>query len=146
MLPIFVAVGFHHHSAGDGASCLSPNQSNSRLEILFHRAILTGMTTPNDSDALKMPCEQCVDLCKSFRISLPDELRQVLRVAHDFVERGILEPLPQDSPFTDPYEKVSPDGPWDDLVYLRFKCLHCQRTFQLSCDTYHGGGHWKPKN
>lgn len=89
-------------------------------------------------------CAECEDLRIKFDISHPSELRKAMRVAKDNVADGTLCVVGgNDEAWATPFDQVSAEGPWDDIVHYKFKCNHCGRKFLLSAETYHGrGGSW----
>jgi hypothetical protein len=89
-------------------------------------------------------CPSCQDLDVEFAIRTPGELATAIRIAQANVADGTLEPLePQPGRLlgdTPPIASINSDGPWADFVFYLFHCPTCGTQFELSAETYHGGG------
>ena len=90
-------------------------------------------------------CEKCKDLNTIFRISMPGDLKQAIRVAKDNVADGTISVIENAEKISQPFFQLSESGTWDDIVHYEFKCNSCGQKFHLVAETYHGtGGEWKP--
>ena len=94
-----------------------------------------------------MSCDKCKDLNTVFRINMPGDLKQAIRIAKQNVADGTISVVDNETgQWSMPFEQLSQNG-WDDLVYFVFSCTLCGQKFLLSAETYHGaGGEWKPLN
>lgn len=95
-----------------------------------------------------MACEQCEELCVRYSIRLPLELRRAIRLASEYIsDNTIVEVIPEESPFSVPFNELSKGARWDDYVEYHFRCLSCDERFWLHAETYHGsGGYWEPRD
>lgn len=92
-------------------------------------------------------CPNCKDLNTVYRIRLPHELKQALRIAKQNVADNTISVVENESGlYCQPFNDVSDSGEWEgDVVHYVFKCNICGKKFELSAETYHGsGGKWKP--
>ncbi len=89
-------------------------------------------------------CEKCVNLNEIVPIKFPSDLKKAIRIAKENIADNTLQLLEEEK-WKTPFDKVTPEGGWDDLVSYVFKCNSCGKRFELIAETYHGaGGHWKP--
>jgi hypothetical protein len=73
------------------------------------------------------------------------DLIYALQVAAAEVDRGALERLnvtDRSIPEQMAIRSAISSGALPDLVLYRFRCTVCGDSFELSADTYHGGGGW----
>ena len=92
-----------------------------------------------------MPCEECREL-HTHRFHSPSDLVNALQVAAGEVDRGVLAPVlvsDRTIPEQIAIHSALQYGALPDVVLYRFKCTICGDAFELSADTYHGGGEWK---
>ncbi len=88
-------------------------------------------------------CERCDELKRPIPIRVPADLTRAIRLVREAIALGVLVQVPLPSPFSRSFEELQPEGPWDDLLDLRFRCTSCGQEFQLGAETYHGsGGEW----
>ncbi len=93
-----------------------------------------------------MACPLCHELCGTREIRSPDNLRDAIVLAKSAIQRGIIAEQASESGmlWTEPFDQVSSDGPWDDILSYEFRCKACGERFSLSAETYHGsGGKWQ---
>lgn len=81
------------------------------------------------------------------RIKSPGELAELLAVLREVVDSGALVELePSDAPGSIRLSRIPTDGPWPDLLDLRFAAPGGGR-FRLRVETFHGaGGSWFGEN
>ena len=86
-------------------------------------------------------CPQCRDLAESRTIRVPADLSKAIHAIHSHLDSKNLIAIGDDgSPAV--FDQVDA-GPWPDLILSKFRCLGCEREFELSVETYHGaGGSW----
>lgn len=91
-------------------------------------------------------CDRCRHLHQTLPVRLPADLKRAIRLAQENVANGALAPVAADTlPGSQPFSRLSPAGPWDDVVHYVFVCTGCGQRFELSAETYHGaGGAWRP--
>ena len=95
-------------------------------------------------------CKHCIKVCQVFKISLPADLKNAIRVVQANISDGtIIEsdfwPDQHPKTSTELFSKVQVEGPWDDVLIYYFECPKCKQLFRLGAETYHGsGGSWKP--
>jgi hypothetical protein len=91
-------------------------------------------------------CERCSNLNTVFRIKLPEELKQAIRIAKENVANETISVVENETNhWSQPFNQLTASGGWDDIVSYVFVCNSCGQRFQLSAETYHGsGGEWKP--
>ena len=91
-----------------------------------------------------MPCAECAGLtAQEFRS--PDDLIQVLRVAAEEANRGVLEPLAERAKGVAEEEAIYSaldSGAMPGAVSYRFRCTTCGDVFTLSADMRSGSGSW----
>src|SRR5437016_5461539 len=90
----------------------------------------------------KLRCPHCADLNIAYAIRTPGELKKAIRVVLANVQDGTLKAVSANG------EVVGfeiPEGPWPDIIEIDFRCRHCDASFRLIAETYHGsGGEWSP--
>lgn len=87
-------------------------------------------------------CEKCKDLDHFFTIKFPSDLKKAIRIAKENVADNTLNVLEEQNQNT-PFDNLTPDGGWDDVLSYIFECNSCGKKFELIAETYHGsGGHW----
>jgi hypothetical protein len=95
-----------------------------------------------------MSCERCQDLCVTYKISAPSDLKKAIAIAREHMESGTLREV--DAPKPDvaaqaPFSNLAAEQPWDDFISFAFVCQGCGQRFTLTAETYHGsGGTWAP--
>ena len=95
-------------------------------------------------------CDHCREVCQSFKIALPRDLTNAIRVVKDNIADGtILEsdywPSKHIKLDLAPFSAVNEKGPWDDYLEYYFECPRCRQLFRLFAETYHGSeGGWEP--
>ena len=91
-----------------------------------------------------MACEECRGLAaQEFRS--PDDLIQVLRVAAEEANRGVLEPVGERTKGVAEEEALYSaleSGAMPGAVRYRFRCTTCGDLFTLSADMRSGEGSW----
>jgi hypothetical protein len=88
-------------------------------------------------------CEKCKHLNEYFQIKFPNDLKKAIRITKENLADTTLDVLETEKWKTS-FDKVTPDGGWDDLVSYTFKCNSCGKKIELIAETYHyAGGHWK---
>lgn len=95
-----------------------------------------------------MACARCEDLCVRDAIRHPRKLRKAIQIAAESVaDKTIVKVIPGRSWVSVSFDKLAAGAAWDDYVEYHFRCLHCNESFWLHTETYHGGGgYWEPKN
>lgn len=111
-------------------------------------------------------CRTCAALHETVKIGSPSDLEAALIRAAQKVHSGCLkeltereEPVSLDGglSFTSPYPVYAVLSDmverklfgwkvlgWNDVVNLRFRCMHCGAVFSLHAETHHGsGGAWE---
>lgn len=94
-----------------------------------------------------MSCSKCYKFCFSYRISSPDDLTQVINIAHQAVQDGLLIELNKEyeNYGLPSLEALASGKSWGDTVSHTLDCAHCQTSFKFGAETYHGaGGYWQP--
>lgn len=80
-------------------------------------------------------------------ITEPADLARAIRQAQEAMAAGLLvEERAGDGGMMalQPFDEVSAEGPWDDVISHDFRCTTCSERFSLTAETYHGrGGHWQ---
>ena len=91
-----------------------------------------------------MACANCDSLPRRREIRVPNDLREMIRVASEAIAAGHLRELPERAdPDSGPFANVAAGGPWGDFVGYAFKCTGCGNSFRIQAETYHGrGGFW----
>ena len=95
-------------------------------------------------------CEHCLEVNQTIRIDTPRELIKAIRVVRANLADNTIVPSTFWPTGTirfsqTPFDALTEDGPWDDVMCYYFKCPECGKHFKLSAETYHGaGGWWKP--
>lgn len=89
-----------------------------------------------------MPCRTCADFQTPRPIRLPADLTAAILCLQQAVAEQRLTILPaySDTITTAAFSTVKAEGPWDDIVINRFQCTACGQRYELSAETYHGGG------
>mgnify|MGYP000917608251 CR=1 FL=1 len=95
------------------------------------------------------PCDSCKELWKVYPIRLPEDLVEAVRRARRFIDAGVIEWLDDEHSRRNlglvPFDRVTEEGPFGDIISYDFRCRHCGRKFLLIAETYHGrGGRWEP--
>ena len=83
-----------------------------------------------------------------FTIRTPGELGKAMRIVHANLRDGTLDQV-EAGEFASKgrFLDVVEDGPWEDVLHYRFSCIRCGQAFDLTAETYHGGGgEWAPHN
>jgi len=89
-------------------------------------------------------CKKCQDLNINYKISLPNHLAKAIGIAKENVADGTLEVVKRGE-WCVAFDQVSDEAPWDDIIYYKFRCTACGALFELTAETYHGGGgSWSP--
>jgi len=98
-----------------------------------------------------MACARCSDLCITFSIRVPADLKKALCIAQENIADGTLVEVeaPPDTPRFEPsvsFAEVAGGLSRPDIVSFRFRCMSCGEEFLLEAETYHGsGGSWRPE-
>ena len=96
-----------------------------------------------------MACGRCSDLCITYLIRTPGELKKAIIVAADNLKDGTIEELSSGVPILEPavsFASVAAGTVMPDLLAYRFRCKSCGEVFSLAAETYHGsGGSWQPE-
>ena len=94
-----------------------------------------------------MSCQRCTDLCVTYPIRSPSEMRKAISVAGDNLRDGTIEDISIESATFEPkvpFLSVLNGAPPGDYVAYRFRCTSCGEVFALTAETYHGsGGSWQ---
>jgi len=95
-----------------------------------------------------MSCSRCEELMVPFSIRTPAALGKAVRVVQANLADGTLSQIDAGRGATrKPFLSIPEDGPWEDLLKYRFECSECGQEFDLSAETFHGGGgEWTPHN
>ena len=91
-----------------------------------------------------MPCEECRELAAQ-PIASPQELLNVLQVAAQEVDRGVLRPLPAADLSLrerEALESIYAADVMPGTVDYRFECRLCGDRFRLTARTSDGVGAW----
>lgn len=85
-------------------------------------------------------CVRCDSISEKIEIKYPYQLYDLVKQLKDILVEDTLVLLEGNCNLDDIQEKK----PWpDDVISLCFQCTHCNRTFSLEVETYHGsGGYW----
>jgi hypothetical protein len=88
-----------------------------------------------------MSCGKCHHLKELFRIRLPSDFKQALKIIRDSLKADVLKLSyywPKDKAFIEmpPFEKED----WGDYILYYFECSTCNQLFEFSVETYHGSG------
>lgn len=75
----------------------------------------------------------------------PGQLSTLIRGVQAEIRNGVLRTVPEPGGHGPPFEALPVGGPWPDVLAYAFECTACGRVFELSADTYHGGGQWAPR-
>ena len=95
-------------------------------------------------------CEHCSEVCQTYKIDYPSDLKQAIKVIKDNIADGtIIEsnywPDQNLGMIIEPFAEIKTQGPWDDILIYYFECTQCKQLFKLGAETYHGqGGSWEP--
>ena len=82
-------------------------------------------------------CSRCDGFLERRRVNSPYEYRDLIRQILEAVKQGTFSVLSG----TCPLEEVLTSSQWpDDYIVHIVGCTTCSRRFQLSVETYHGGG------
>lgn len=96
-----------------------------------------------------MACNRCHDLCITYPIRTPGELRKAIVVAAGNVKDDTIEEVLVQGPVVEPYvpfDHVVTETASPDVLAYRFRCKNCGEVFSLTAETYHGsGGSWHPE-
>lgn len=89
-----------------------------------------------------MPCDRCRELSVEYRIVVPGDLREALRIIGANIADGTLRAVHStlDPQGSTSFEDVMDRSARDDIVSRNFQCCHCGQRFHLGVETYHGGG------
>jgi hypothetical protein len=91
-----------------------------------------------------MACEKCADLCLEYEIRSPADLRKAFAVARDNIADNTIQLASGSGSYWSFAKAIAEKGPWpDDTLFCQFACRSCGELFNLSADTYHGGGQWR---
>ena len=91
-----------------------------------------------------MACDECREL-NTHPFRSRSDLVHALQVAATELDRGALERVrvvDHTIPEQAAIRSALSSGALPDIVLYRFKCAVCGDKFELSADTYHGGGGW----
>ena len=94
-----------------------------------------------------MSWARCHELSLQVEIRSPGELVKAIRVIRGNLDDGTLAQVARAGLGWSmaPFQSVSENGPWEDVLLYEFACRSCAAKFQLSVETYHGrGGYWRP--
>jgi len=94
-----------------------------------------------------MSCDRCQELSVEYRIAVPSDLRQAIKIIGESIADGTLQEVQlAPKPYCSvPFQDLANGGAWDDVVSYDFQCHHCGQLFHLGAETYHGsGGSWHP--
>jgi hypothetical protein len=94
-------------------------------------------------------CSECDEIGEARSIRSPYQLSQLIGQIRDAIAAGVLEANEFESTRAsigqEPFDRISAEGPWPDVMCCFFKCRACGQPFELSVETYHGrGGTWQP--
>jgi hypothetical protein len=68
-------------------------------------------------------CEKCGDLNTVFRIKLPGELKQAIRIAKENVADGTISVVENETGhWSQHFSQLTASGGWDDIVSYVFVC------------------------
>lgn len=84
-------------------------------------------------------CTQCNAIQDRINFVEPGEYVAHARLLLDLISQGNLELLHADFPL----EEIARESWTYDVIHHGFRCTQCQRLFDLTADTYHGGAYWK---
>ena len=91
----------------------------------------------------KKACESCVDYSENQKAHSPKKLSSIISVVKSAVKLNHLVPKePNEKDLSEPFELLSIDPPWPDIIHNEFCCPSCKSRFKLVANTYQGG----PKN
>ena len=92
-----------------------------------------------------MSCSQCQHMADVSLAATPSQLSQLIRGAQAELRNGVLRALSEPSDHGPRIETLPVEGPWPDILAYALECTACGQVFELSADTYHGGGGWAPR-
>ena len=84
-------------------------------------------------------CNSCKEFNRDKKAGSPKVLIGIIReVKLAVVEKVLIEIEKEKLEHSDPFELVSIEGPWNDIVLNYFECLSCKKKFKLFANTYQG--------
>ena len=92
----------------------------------------------------------CQQLQQSAKAQTSGQLKQMLKRIRDEVEAGVLagsDYWPEGVLRVEngPFMELPVEGGWPDVFIYYFACTRCGARYELSAETYHGGGGaWQP--
>jgi len=75
------------------------------------------------------------------RINSPTQLRKAISIIKGNIEDGTIENININLSNT-PFSDLIAGKPWEDYFIYYFNCTNCRQEFELTVETYHGGGGW----
>ena len=94
-------------------------------------------------------CQNCINFSQKMSATSPKKLSALITKIKSAVEAGIfVEVNAGQCEYTEPFEKISPNSGWGDIIENEFECTSCKKQYTLFADTYHGGSNngWSESN
>ena len=95
-----------------------------------------------------MACDRCHDLCVTYPIRTPGELRNAVEIVYASVHDGTLKEVGVARSVLEPgatFSTVATGEVLPDVLNFHFECASCREHFALEAETFHGsGGAWSP--
>lgn len=88
-------------------------------------------------------CKSCDAFDQNKKVDAPNVLSEIIRDIKEGIEQRILTEVEIDKlKYSEAFDLVSIEGPWNDIVLNYFECIACKKKFKLFANTYQGS----PKN